>query len=58
MADGTQTRTRSLAMNRHRLGTRIYVIDGDTGRAGHQKGPGGLRRWVVRDRIGWGWARP
>lgn len=46
MADGTYTRHRSVAMNRHPLGTRIYVL----GRGG----PNGLRRFIVRDRIGYG----
>jgi 3D (Asp-Asp-Asp) domain-containing protein len=43
MADGTVTRAGSAASNRHPLGTRITVLGG---------GPGGLRRWTVRDRIG------
>lgn len=45
MADGSQTRAGSVAMNRHRLGTRIYLV-GSTFQ--------GRRRFVVRDRIGWG----
>lgn len=46
MADGTYTRARSAASNRHPLGTRIRL----TGRPG----PGGLRLYVIRDRIGHG----
>jgi 3D (Asp-Asp-Asp) domain-containing protein len=45
MADGTRTRARSAASNRHPLGTRIVLT---------KPGPGGIRRWVIRDRIGWG----
>ncbi len=45
MADGTQTRAGSVAMNRHPLGTRITLV-GVTFQ--------GRRRFVVRDRIGWG----
>ena len=44
MADGTGVRAGSVAMNRHPLGTRIYVPRGFFGR----------KRFVVRDRIGWG----
>lgn len=47
MADGTFVRLRSAASNRHPLGTRIRIV-------GTHAGPGGLRRWVVRDRIGHG----
>ena len=34
------------ASNRHRLGTKIYVLG--------KGGPGGRHRWRIRDRIGWG----
>lgn len=44
MADGTQTRQRSVAMNTLPLGTRVWV----------EPAVRGLHRWVVRDRIGWG----
>lgn len=47
MADGTYTRPRSAASNRHPLGTRITLTS-------RQAGPGGLRRYVIRDRIGYG----
>lgn len=47
MADGTIVRPRSAASNRHPLGTRLRLV-------GAQSGPGGLRRYVVRDRIGHG----
>lgn len=47
MADGTYVRPRSAASNRHPLGTRLQLT-------GRQAGPGGLRRYVVRDRIGHG----
>lgn len=45
MADGTFTRPRSAASNTLRLGTRITLT---------RPGPGGLRRYVIRDRIGHG----
>jgi len=45
MADGSYTRPRSAASNSHRLGTKITLT---------RPGPGGLRRYVIRDRIGWG----
>lgn len=44
MADGTYTRAGSLANNELALGTRVYVSPPVMGR----------RRWVVRDRIGYG----
>lgn len=44
MADGSFTRAGSVAMNGVRLGTRITVSASPTGR----------RRFVVRDRIGFG----
>lgn len=44
MADGTPTRTGSAAHNGLPLGTRITVDPPFLGR----------RRWIVRDRIGWG----
>lgn len=47
MADGTFVRSRSAASNRHPLGTRIRLT-------GRQAGPGGYRKYVVRDRIGHG----
>jgi hypothetical protein len=47
MADGSYTRFRSVASNRHPLGTRLRIV-------GHPSGPRGIRRVVVRDRIGWG----
>lgn len=47
MADGTYTRRRSAANNYLRLGTRIRIV-------GHPAGPNGMRRYVVRDRIGYG----
>lgn len=47
MADGSQTRLRSVAANNLPLGTRIRLV-------GKQTGPYGLRRFVVRDHIGWG----
>lgn len=47
MADGTYTRVGSVAMNSVRLGTRIRVV-------GRQAGPGGRRKFTVRDRIGYG----
>lgn len=47
MADGTRTRRRSAASNSLRLGTRIRL-------RGHVTGPGGLRLYVIRDRIGHG----
>jgi 3D (Asp-Asp-Asp) domain-containing protein len=47
MADGTFTRPRSAAHNGLRLGTRIRLV-------GHPAGPRGMRRYVVRDRIGHG----
>lgn len=43
MADGTFVRAGSAASNRHPLGTRIYV-----------RGPGGRKKWTIRDRIGHG----
>jgi hypothetical protein len=45
MADGTHVRIGSAASNRHPLGTQITLT---------QPGPGGLRHWTIRDRIGWG----
>lgn len=45
MADGTQTRWGSAAMNGVRLGARIRL----TGRSFY-----GQRTFVIRDRIGWG----
>jgi hypothetical protein len=45
MADGTATRPGSAASNRHPLGT-VILLD--------RPGPGGRRRWTIRDRIGWG----
>jgi hypothetical protein len=47
MADGTYTRPGSAAHNGLRLGTRIRLV-------GAQAGPGGRRRYVIRDRIGHG----
>lgn len=47
MADGTQTRNRSAAHNGLPLGTRIRLV-------GRKAGPGGIRKYVIRDRIGWG----
>jgi hypothetical protein len=44
MADGTFVRYGSVANNRFRLGTHIRVYPRVFG----------IRRWVVRDRIGWG----
>jgi hypothetical protein len=44
MADGTYTRSGSVANNAYRLGTKIRVYPAVFG----------IRRWVVRDRIGWG----
>jgi 3D (Asp-Asp-Asp) domain-containing protein len=44
MADGTGVRAGSVAHNGYPLGTRLYITPSPTGR----------RRWVVRDRIGWG----
>ena len=44
MADGSWTRAGSAAHNGYPLGTRIYIRPAFMGR----------RRWVVRDRIGWG----
>jgi 3D (Asp-Asp-Asp) domain-containing protein len=44
MADGTYTRTGSLAHNGYRLGTRLWATPAVFGR----------HRWTVRDRIGWG----
>jgi 3D (Asp-Asp-Asp) domain-containing protein len=44
MADGTGVRAGSVAHNGYRLGTRLTI----------SPAPGGRRRWVVRDRIGWG----
>lgn len=46
MADGSYTRHRSVAMNRLALGTTIKLV-----RPKHFRG---LRKFVVRDRIGWG----
>ncbi len=46
MADGTYTRPHSVAMNRHPLGTRIELLG--------RRGPDGKRRYIVRDRIGYG----
>lgn len=47
MADGTFTRARSAAHNGLRLGTTIRLV-------GRQAGPRGMRKYVIRDRIGWG----
>lgn len=47
MSDGTYTRSRSAANNSLPLGTKITLV-------GRQTGPGGMRRYVVRDHIGWG----
>lgn len=47
MADGTYTRSRSAASNMLPLGTKIRI-------RGKQTGPRGMRRYVVRDRIGYG----
>ena len=44
MADGSLTRARSVAHNGFPLGTRLSISPSPTGR----------RRFVVRDRIGWG----
>lgn len=44
MADGTWTRPASIAHNGYPLGTRVTVWPSPTGR----------RRFIVRDRIGWG----
>lgn len=54
MADGTHTRSRSVAMNSLPLGSKVYVVDGNTRTRRREKGPLGLRIWIVRDRIGWG----
>jgi 3D (Asp-Asp-Asp) domain-containing protein len=48
MADGSQTRNRSVAMNMLSLGTKILLV-GPRSRTFY-----GLRRFVVRDHIGWG----
>ncbi len=45
MADGTYTRARSVAQNGLPFGTKIRT---------KTRGPGGLRYWFVRDRIGHG----
>jgi hypothetical protein len=47
MADGTPTRRRSAASNELPLGARIRLV-------GRQAGPNGMRRYIIRDRIGWG----
>ena len=47
MSDGSYTRLRSAASNRHPLGTKIRVTS-------RRPGPLGLRRFVIRDRIGYG----
>jgi 3D (Asp-Asp-Asp) domain-containing protein len=44
MADGTWTRAGSVAHNGYPLGTRLTITPSPTG----------ARRFVVRDRIGWG----
>jgi len=44
MADGTWTRPASIAHNAYPLGTKVTVRPSPTGR----------RRYIVRDRIGWG----
>ncbi len=44
MADGTGVRAGSVASNRYPLGTVLEVTPA----------PAGRRRWIVRDRIGWG----
>jgi 3D (Asp-Asp-Asp) domain-containing protein len=44
MADGSFTRAGSVAHNGYRLGTRLTIWPSPTGQ----------RRFVVRDRIGWG----
>jgi 3D (Asp-Asp-Asp) domain-containing protein len=46
MADGTYTRARSAAANHLPLGTKIRLVG--------RPFLGGMRRFVVRDRIGWG----
>lgn len=47
LGDGRGADRRTAASNRHPLGTRIRLI-------GRQAGPGGIRRYVIRDRIGHG----
>jgi hypothetical protein len=47
MADGTYTRAGSAASNELPLHARIRIVS-------RQPGPGGQRRFVIRDRIGWG----
>lgn len=47
MANGAQTSRRSAASNILRLGTKIRLT-------GSQTGPQGMRRYVIRDRIGHG----
>jgi 3D (Asp-Asp-Asp) domain-containing protein len=47
MADGTQTRPRSAAHNTLPLHTRIRLKD-------RTAGPNGMRRYIIRDHIGWG----
>ena len=44
MADGTGVRAGSIAHNGYRLGTHLSI----------SPSPSGTRRFVVRDRIGWG----
>jgi 3D (Asp-Asp-Asp) domain-containing protein len=44
MADGTWTRAGSVAHNGYPLGTKLWITPS----------PDGRRRFVVRDRIGWG----
>lgn len=47
MADGSYTRPRSAASNQLRLGTKIRLV-------GKITGPEGMRKYVIRDRIGYG----
>lgn len=47
MADGSYTRPRSAASNQLPLGKRIRLV-------GKITGPKGMRKYVIRDRIGWG----
>lgn len=54
MADGTYTRTRSVAMNRHPLGTKIKLLGLYVNGRRVASTVRGLKVFVVRDRIGWG----
>lgn len=47
MANGSYTRPQSAASNSLPLGTKIKVV-------GRTAGPGGNRKYVIRDRIGYG----